>query len=80
MKKSIIEFIVKAIEDWEDNTYLGEEIRMLEDTLNELMDTEPNQVYASILLLIIITKTDEKLGEHMRVHYPSFKLYLEDAE
>jgi hypothetical protein len=80
MKKQIVEFIIKAIQDWDDNTHLGEEIRVLEETLEEIQDNNPDHLIGTILLLIYIFKQDEELGKHIRGHYISFRLYIKNVE
>ena len=80
MKKSIIEFITGAIEDWNSNERLGEEIRGLEETLENLIDEEHDSTFAAILMLIYLCPEDDDLGRHIRSHYIAFKIYLKHAE
>ena len=80
MKKSIIEFITGAIEGWDDNAKLGEEIRGLEETLETLIDEGHDSTFAAILMLIYLCPEDDDLGRHIRSHYIAFKIFLGDAE
>lgn len=80
MKKSIIEFITIAIQDWDDNTRLGEEIRVLQDTLEHLVDTDPDNLIGALLMMIYLCPDDNDLGRHIRKNYIPYKLYLKHAE
>jgi hypothetical protein len=80
MKKSIIEFIIIAIQDWDDNTQLGEEIRGLQDTLEHLVDTDNDNLIGALLMMIYLCPEDNDLGRHIRKNYIPYKLYLKHAE
>jgi len=80
MKKQIVEFIIKAIQDWDDNIHLGEEIRALEETLEEIQDNNPDHLIGAVLILIYTFNDNEMLGKFIRSHYISFRLYIRHAE
>jgi hypothetical protein len=80
MKKSIIEFIIIAIQDWDDNTRLGEEIRVLQETLEHLVDTDTDNLIGALLMMIYLCPDDNDLGRHIRKNYIPYKLYLKHAE
>lgn len=79
MKKTIIEFVVTSIITWSNNYQLGEEIRALRDTVDKIMDEDPDDTIGVILLLIQIYPNDYDLGQQIRKHLISFKLYLNNA-
>jgi hypothetical protein len=80
MEKSIIEFIVIAIQDWSDNKSLGEEIRGLQETLEGQVDEGTNSILGALLLMIYLCPDDDDLGRHIRKNYIPYKLYLKHAE
>jgi hypothetical protein len=80
MKKSIIEFITIAIQDWDDNSRLGEEIRGLQETLEHLVDTDTDNLIGALLMMIYLCPDDNDLGRHIRKNYIPYKLYLKHAE
>ena len=78
MKKTIIDFVVLSIQQWSNDFKLGEEVRATKETLEDIMDTNPDDVIGVILILIYLFPNDEDLGRHIRAHLPTFNLYLLD--
>lgn len=78
MKKTIIDFIVLSITQWSNDFKLGEEIRATQETIENIMDTDPDDIIGVILLLLYLYPNDEDLGRQIRKHLTPFKLYLQD--
>ena len=80
MERTIIQYIIGAIETWGDNKLLGEEIRGLVEVLENLPQIDTNETLASILLMIYLCPTDEELGFNVRHSYIPLKIYIRNVE
>jgi hypothetical protein len=80
MKKTLIQFVVNSILNNPNNFQLGEEVRALRETIEDLMVKEPDDVIGVILILMYLFPNDYDLGQHVRGHLINFKLYLENVE
>jgi hypothetical protein len=78
MKKQILEFIITGIYKWDEdqNAHFGEEIRLLEQNLIEIINGREEPVLEHILCLIYRHRTNKKLATEIRnLHLPLIIAY-----
>ena len=80
MKKTLLQFVVDAIKNNPNNYLLGEEIRALKDTAEDIMVSDPDDMIGVVLILIYIFPNDYDLGQHVRGHLNNFEFFLENVE
>jgi hypothetical protein len=80
MNKTILEFILAAIIDRNNDQSLGEEIRSLQETILTIIKQEQNLILESIHDLIIEYPNDIELGSEIRrmSHLILIALYVEE--
>jgi len=66
MKKTILEFIIESIISNQDDKMLGEEIRVLLETIQKIINNGEESILEVIYNLIIDNPTDNELGRKIR--------------
>lgn len=77
MNKTILFFILNAIENNPNNQSLGEEVRALKSTLVQCLTASYDSVLRDIFDLINQTPNDYELGTVVRRLYIPLKLYVD---
>ena len=66
MKRDILLFILTGIDFWEDNSKLGEEVRMLYDNIYKLCINQKQPVLEYIVMLIEDNLSNSDLGREIK--------------
>lgn len=73
---TILLFVLKAIEENPNDSSLGEEIRVLHESIENTLTVNFDEVLDHINNLIILIPNDQELGSKIRsIHYP-LNLYI----
>lgn len=78
MDKEIVGYIVSSLETWREHVKVGEEVRALKPTIDELTINDSYPTLEAILTLIDNFPDDFELGQQMRKIYIPLKVYYED--
>jgi hypothetical protein len=77
MDKAIVGYVVSSLEVWRENEKVGEEVRLMQEAIENHLITELEPALEVILDLIDKYPDDKELGSQLRKIYIPLKVHYE---